>query len=164
VHVNQAEPQDGQQEESMTVKVQVSQVIDRPLAEVFQFYAHDHVRNHPRWDPDMELEQISPGPIGVGTVIRRRNSHSGTPVEGTMEVVEFEPNRAMAVIIHDGPVETHGWITSEAIGPNQTTVTIFAEFPGMDDSMDTTMLTTMIGRSTKNMKHIIESEANNRQE
>jgi hypothetical protein len=27
--------------------------------------------------------------------------------------------------------------------------------------MDTTLLTTMIGRSTKNMKHIIESEANN---
>jgi hypothetical protein len=162
VHVDQAEPQAGQQEESMTVKVQVSQVIDRPLAEVFQFYAHDHVRNHPRWDPEMELEQITPGPIGVGTVIRRRNSHSGTPVEGTMEVVEFEPDRAMAVIIHDGPVETHGWITSEATGPNQTTITIIAEFPGMDDSMDTTLLTTMIGRSTKNMKHIIESEANNR--
>jgi hypothetical protein len=26
-------------------------------------------------------------PIGVGTIIRRRNKRSGTPVEGTMEVV-----------------------------------------------------------------------------
>jgi len=41
------------------MKVEVSQVIDRPISTVFCFYAHDHVRNHPRWDPMMELEQIS---------------------------------------------------------------------------------------------------------
>ncbi len=35
-------------EGSMPVRIQVSQVIDRPLAEVFHFYAHDHARNHPR--------------------------------------------------------------------------------------------------------------------
>ncbi len=87
----------------MSVRVQVSEVIDRPVAEVFHFYAHDHVRNHPRWNLDLELDQVSEGPIGIGTLIRRRNRHSGTPVEGTMEVVEFEPNRAMGVIIHDGP-------------------------------------------------------------
>lgn len=44
------------------MKVEVSQVIDRPVETVFRFYAHDHVRNHPRWDPMMELEQISDGP------------------------------------------------------------------------------------------------------
>jgi hypothetical protein len=142
----------------MTLKVQVSELINRPVDEVFHFYAHDHVRNHPRWDQEMELEQISAGPIGVGTVIRRRNSHSGTPVEGTIEVVAFEPNRAMAVIIHDGPVETYGWITSEATTPDQTFVTIIAEFPGMDKSTDTTMLMSMIGRTVKNMKQLIESE------
>lgn len=58
----------------MSVKVQVSQVIDRPVDTVFQFIAHDHLRNHPRWDPDMELEQVTDGPIGVGTVIRRRHA------------------------------------------------------------------------------------------
>ena len=84
----------------MSVQLQVSQVIDRPVAKVFHFLADEHVRNHPRWDPDMELEQISEGPIGVGTMIRRRNSHSGTPVEGTMEVVEFEPNRVMGTLAY----------------------------------------------------------------
>ncbi len=142
----------------MALKVQVTELINRPVAEVFHFYAHDHVRNHPRWDPEMELEQISAGPIGVGTVIRRRNSHSGSPVEGTMVVVTFEPNRALGVIIHDGPVETLGWITSEAVAPDQTIVTIIAEFPGMDESTDATMLTSMIGRTAKNMKLLIESE------
>jgi hypothetical protein len=98
----------------MSLRVQVSAVIDRPVAEVFHFYAYEHVRNHPRWDPDMQLEQVSDGPIGVGTIIHRRNTHSGTPIEGTMQVVEFEPNRAFGVVIHDGASETRGWVTFQA--------------------------------------------------
>jgi len=66
----------------MSVKVQVSVVIDRSVAEVFRVFAREHVRNHPRWDPFMQLEQVTDGPIGVGTIIKRINSHSGSPVEG----------------------------------------------------------------------------------
>jgi hypothetical protein len=142
----------------MTVRLQVSQVIDRPAVDVFHFYAHEHVRNHPRWDPDIELEQSSDGPIGIGTIIRRRNSRSGTPVEGTMEVVEFEPNRAFGMVIHDGPVEMRGRTTFEAIGDDQTTITTFVEIPGMDDSMDTSFLISRMERSVANMKQLIESE------
>ena len=138
----------------MSAQLQVSQVIDRPLAKVFHFYAHEHVRNHPRWDPDIELEQISDGPIGVGTVIRRRNSRSGTPVEGTMEVVEFEPNRALGVIIHDGPVEMRGRTIFEAVGDDQTMITTVVVLPGMDESMDKSFLTGRLERSGRNMKHL----------
>lgn len=48
------------------MRLEVSEVVDRPVATVFRFYAYDHVRNHPRWDPDMELGKVSDGPIGVG--------------------------------------------------------------------------------------------------
>ena len=41
------------------MKITVSTVSDRRLAGVWRWYAIEHVRNHPRWDPDMELEQIS---------------------------------------------------------------------------------------------------------
>ena len=139
------------------MKIEVSEIIDRPVAEVFQWYAHDHVRNHPRWDPDMELEQMSPGSIGVGTVIRRRNTHFDTPVEGTMEVVEFEPNRAFGVIIRDGSTETHGRVTFADERPGQTTITIGADFVGMDDS-NKTLITTLMQRSAANIKQLIESE------
>ena len=142
----------------MTAQFQHSQVIDRPLAEVFHFYADEHVRNHPRWDPDIQLEQISAGPIGVGTIIRRRNSRSGTPVEGTMEVVEFEPNRAFGMIIHDGPAEMRGHTTFEAVSDNQTTITTIVELPGMDESMDKSFLISRLERSGQNMKQLIESE------
>src|SRR5215204_2166323 len=86
-----------------TVRIEVSQEIDRPVAAVFTFFADDHVRNHPRWDPDIELWRHSDEPIGLGTIIQRRNSRSGTiPVEGTMEVVEYEPNRAFRAVIREG--------------------------------------------------------------
>jgi len=142
----------------MSAHFQYSQVIDLPVADVFQFYAHDHVRNHPRWDPDIELEQISDGPIGVGTIIRRRNRRSGTPVEGTMEVVDYKLNQAIAMIIHDSRIETRGRTTFEALSDKQTTLTTFIELPSMDESMDKSILLSRLERSGRNMKLLIESE------
>ena len=141
----------------MSVQLQVSESIDRPVANVFHFFAEEHVRNHPRWDPFMQLEQVSDGPIGVGTIIKRINSRSGTPVEGTMEVVEFEPNRSIGMLTHDGPVEIRGRTTFEAIDDAQTTLTISVEIRGMDESMGG-MMTGAIQKSLQNIKQLIESE------
>ena len=141
----------------MSVKIAIPVTIDRPVAEVFQFYAREHVRNHPRWDPDMQLEQVSDGPIGVGTMIRRRNTHSGTPVEGTMEVVEFESDRAFGVVIQDGPAETRGRVTFKAEAPERTTLTIHAEFFDMDEAL-TDWIAGMVERSARNIKQLVESE------
>lgn len=143
------------------MRVEISQVIDRPVADVFHFFAHDHVRNHPRWDPDMHLEQASEGPMGVGTIIRRRHTHSGTsgtPVEGTMEVVEYEPDRAFGTVIRDGPVEMHGRVKFEAEGQDRTTMTMNLEILGMDEATDTSLLTSQMERSARNVKHLVESE------
>jgi hypothetical protein len=117
------------------------------------------VRNHPRWDPDIELWLDTDSPLAVGTLIHRRNSRSGTPVEGTMEVVEFEPNRAMATVIHDGPVEMFGRITFEPVGENRTKVTIFVDITGME--MDEKMrgfFNSRLERSGQTRKQLIESE------
>jgi len=142
----------------MAAHFEVSQVIDRPVDKVFRFFVVEHVRNHPRWDPDIQLEQLSDGPIGVGTVIRRRNSRSGTPVEGKMEVVEFEPNRAFGVMIHDGPVEMRSRVTFAADGDDRTIITTFLEIPSMDESMDKSFLISRLERSGRLRKQLIESE------
>ena len=142
----------------MSVSLEVTTVIDRPVAEVFHFCAYDHIRNHPRWDENIELEQVSDGPMGVGTMIRRRNSRNGRPVEGTMEVVAFEPNREFRVVIHDGPVKMLGWITFETVSENQTTITRGAEIPGMDESMDTSFMMSEMERVGNIIKQLIESE------
>jgi hypothetical protein len=142
----------------MAVTIQVSQVIDRPISDVFHFYADEHVRNHPRWDPDIHLENPAGEPLGVGAVLRRKNSRSGTPVEGTMEVVEFERDRAFGMLIHDGPAEMRGRTTFEFLSPAQTRVTVTAELPGMDPSTDTTFFQSRMQRSVDNMKRLVESE------
>jgi hypothetical protein len=108
----------------------------------------------------MKLEQVTDGPMGVGTIIRRRSTRSGTPVEGTMEVVEFEPNRTFGMVIQDGPVKMIGRATYEVESDDRTTLTIYVELPGMDESMDTSMLTSGIQESLRNTKHLIESEVN----
>ena len=133
----------------MALQLVSSQVIDRPVSKVFHFFAVEHVRNHPRWDPDIELWLDFAAPIGVGTVIRRRNRRSGKPVEGSMEVVEFEPDRVIAMLIHDGPAESRGRTTFEAISESQTRLTTVLDIPGMDASTDTTFLNSRLERSAQ---------------
>jgi uncharacterized protein YndB with AHSA1/START domain len=140
------------------VKSEASIEIDKPIADVWRWYAEDHVRNHPRWNPDLELEQISDGPMGVGTKIRRRNTMGETPIEGEMEVTEFDPPRAMGVSISDGEIESLGLGTLEERGPGRTLLTIAADISGPDDPESAQFVKTMMGRSLANMKAMMEAE------
>jgi uncharacterized protein YndB with AHSA1/START domain len=139
------------------VKITVSTLIDRPVAGVWRWYAVEHVRNHPRWNPAMELEQISDGPIGLGTRIRRRNHHYGEPIEGEMEIVEWEPGRAMGVQIHDANADARGRATFEAVGPSRTRLTVEADFPTLDVSK-VDQLRPLIERTAGNVRRLVESE------
>jgi hypothetical protein len=136
------------------VQLEVHEVIDRSPSDVFRFVATEHVRNHPRWDPVMQLEQVTDGPIGVGTVIRRRHTHYGDPVEGTMEVVEFEPDRAFGMVIHDGPVEIRSRLSFDPEGQESTRLTGIVDIPSATSPIDPAP----IEASFREMKRLIESE------
>jgi hypothetical protein len=140
------------------MELEVSTMIQRPVARVWDFCAVQHVQNHPRWDPDIELEDTSEGPIGVGSVIRRRSTRFDPPTEGTMEVTEFEPERAMRTTTHDGTMTIHGWLLVAANGRNETQLTLGAEFPEIDDSM-ADRIRPLMERSAANIKALIEREA-----
>ena len=137
--------------------ITVSTLIDRPVSAVWHWYAVEHVRNHPRWDPDMELEQLSEGPIGLGTRIRRRNRHFGEPIEGEMEIVEWEPERVMGARVHDSNADTIGRATFESLGPGTTRLTIEADFPNLDASK-IEHLQPLIERTAANVRRLVESE------
>lgn len=141
----------------MTFRIEVSTTVDRPVSDVFDFYAVHHVQNHPRWDPDISLEQISEGPIDVGTVIRRENTRSGSLVEGTMEVVEFEPNSAFGLLIREGSTLIRGRADFQEIDEGSCSITIEAEFEGVDDSLRD-FIAPLMQRSADNIKALIESE------
>ncbi len=138
------------------MKLEAAQIVDRRVRDVFRWYADDHVRNHPRWDPDIELESTSDERMRVGTVIRRRNARSGTPVEGTMEVVEYERDRSFGVIIRDGPMEIRGRATFEELSDGRTRLTIVADMP-IDESMGD-HITGLMQRSLENLEGLVEAE------
>ena len=141
------------------MEIQVSKEIHRPVADVWRFYAVEHVRNHPRWDPDMHLEQLSEGPIGVGTRIRRVNTRWGQSVEGEMEIVGFEPERAMSALIHDSNMDIQGTATFEPRGAEGTLLTMSIDVPGLDDPKKVEFMRSMMQRSVDNMKALMEGEA-----
>lgn len=139
------------------MRVEASTTIDRPVAAVWEFYAVNHVANHPRWDETIELEAITDGPMGVGTVVRRRVTRFGTVTEGTMEVIEFEPERLMRVRTQDGPMTIDGFASFQAVGEEQCEITIGGEIPGIDEAM-AEQIRAMMGGSVSSIKALIESE------
>jgi hypothetical protein len=142
----------------MSVKAQASGVIDHPVHMVFQFHAVEHVQNHPRWDPDIQLDDLADGPMGVGKMIKRINSRSGKPVEGRMEVTEFEHDQAVTMIIYDGPVKMIARATYEAANEDRTLLTFNIEFPDLDE-MDTNMLVSGMRQSIQNINQLLMSES-----
>lgn len=141
----------------MPVKAQASGIVDYPVSKVFQFHAVEHVQNHPRWDPNIQLDHLTDGPMAVGKKIKRINSRSGQPVEGSMEVTEFELNRVITMLIHDGPVKLIARATYEAEGEEKTLLTMNIEFPDLDQ-MDTEMLVTAMQGSIRNINQLLLSE------
>lgn len=134
--------------------IEASGVIDRSAEVVFDFVAVHHLENHPRWDHQIHLEAVTPGPIGVGTVIRRRHTRAGTPTEGSMVCTEFDPPRAMAFRIDDGPVVMFGRQTITPDGPDRCILTISADIPGLPTPGDPMP----IDRSVARIRELIEAE------
>jgi hypothetical protein len=138
--------------------ISVSETIDRPPSVVFDFVAVHHLANHPRWDPMMELRQLTDGLIGVGARFHRRHTRVGTPVEGTMEVVEFVRDASFGVVIHDqtprGPLEVRSRTTFEPLDGARTLLTIHLDIPGAEATMNLSMIEGSLGR----IKALIEAE------
>ena len=75
-----------------------------------------------------------------------------------MEVVEFEPNRAFAMVIHDGPAVMHGRTTFEAVNANQTRIATIIDIPWMDENTDKTFMNSRLEHVAQIRKQLMESE------
>lgn len=106
----------------------------------------------------MELTQLTEGPVGVGTRIQRRHTRLDTPIEGIMEVVEFDPGKAMKAVIVDqtpnGPLEVHGRVTFEPVDGDKTKLALELDMPHYHGSMDRGM----IEGSYRRIKELVETE------
>ena len=131
------------------------EVINRPISEVFAFYADDHLENHPRWDPEMQLSLATDGDVGIGTVFNRRHTHFGDPVEGSMTVIEFKRDEVFGLAIDDGNGEFYARLGFEAVDESSTKVSALVDVPHMPESADSSRLTTIAERWLRNTEQLI---------
>jgi hypothetical protein len=77
------------------INVEVSTVINRPLAEVFAFVAN--LENHPKWETDFqEVKQLTSTPGGVGTIYQCLLKMPGKSVTSKFEITEYAANKKIA--------------------------------------------------------------------
>lgn len=107
-------------------KVEVSVVVKRPVEEVFSFVVNP--ANFSKWESGIiQSNQISDGPIGVGTTMREVGPFLGREIETTLEFTEYEPNRRFSMKSISGPIPMQGTYTFESV-EGGTKVTLTGEF------------------------------------
>ena len=75
-----------------------------------------------------------------------------------MEVVEFERDRSIGMLIHDGPAEIRGLATFEPVTQGRTRITVTIDLPGKDPKVDTTRMAGSLQRTLDTLKQLVESE------
>jgi hypothetical protein len=130
--------------------------IARPVSEVFRFYADEHVRNHPRWDPDVKLEATSSDPLGVGSVIKRHITRLGTEVDGQMTIIAFERDALFAVDIQDGPNRMVGRSRFVDLSAQGTRIVVEVDAPTIADASMRDAVQGLMLRSLRNIRRMLE--------
>ena len=96
------------------VRIEGEIVINRPVEEVFDFVADE--RNEPRYNPRMRrAEQISNGPIGVGSRFRAETVTMGRTVEMVIEFTGCERPRRLASSTRMSSMVLHGVLTFDPV-------------------------------------------------
>jgi uncharacterized protein YndB with AHSA1/START domain len=114
----------------MTIREELSVVINRPIEEVFAFATEPE--NEPLWQStSLETEQTSEGSVGVGTTFRNTSKFLGRRIDSTYEVTENEPPRRQCLRITSGPIPGSGcYLFEPAEGGTRFTQTFEAEIGG----------------------------------
>ena len=74
------------------ISVEVSTVINRPVADVFAFVAN--FENHPKWETDFqEVKQLTSTPDGVGTTYKCLLKFPGQAATSKFEITEYAVNQ-----------------------------------------------------------------------
>jgi uncharacterized protein YndB with AHSA1/START domain len=96
------------------VRIEGEIVINRPVEDVFDFVADE--RNEPRYNPQMRMaEQISDGPIGIGTRFRAELVNMGRTVEMVIEFTGFDRPRRLASTTRMSSMDIHYTLTFEPV-------------------------------------------------
>lgn len=137
------------------MRIESTEMVSRPVSKVFAFYADDHLQNHPRWDPEMQLSLATDGEVGIGTVFNRSHTHFGDPVQGTMTVIDFERDQLFGLAIDDGFGEFYARLGFEPVDSSTTKITATIDLPHVPDSADDTQLLDIVDRWLRDIEHLM---------
>lgn len=144
------------------MKIEYSVVIERSVEDVFTYMTKPE--NTPKWQSGMlESEQVSEGPMGVGTVFTEVRQMMGRKMAQTMEVTEYEPNRKWSFRSIEAAVPHEAHLTFEAIEGNTKVSLISLGKP----SGFLRLVQPLIGRALRkefvadfeNLKRLLETQA-----
>jgi len=97
------------------IKIQHSMTIRRPVADVFAFLSD--VANEPKWQEGVVSASVtSPGPLGVGSEAAETRKFLGRDMISKYKITAYEPNKALAFKVTEGPVPFEVSETFEADG------------------------------------------------
>jgi hypothetical protein len=68
-------------------------VVECSTAEVFKFIGDNFFQNYPKWSPEVvELKQITPGPVKIGTIAQQVRIDAGHRYENNFKITIYEQN------------------------------------------------------------------------
>jgi uncharacterized protein YndB with AHSA1/START domain len=143
-------------------RIEASIVIDRPVEEVFEFATDPE--KQPLWQTGVsEAEQISEGPMGVGTTLRGVGHFLGRRIESISEITHYEHNRRIDVKMTSGPMKFEETDTFEPVGDGTRVTFALEGDPGGFFKLAEPVVIRMAQReyekSLANLKDILEAEA-----
>jgi uncharacterized protein YndB with AHSA1/START domain len=106
------------------IQVEASEVIQRPVAEVFAYLAD--FENNPRWEANfLDVKRLSPGPTAEGSAFECILKFPGQRVTSRFEITEFVPDQRIAFRgDKPGSATPVGSIETEPVDANSTRVTL----------------------------------------
>ena len=85
-------------------------VINRPPEEVFDVVAD--TGKEPEYNPRMQhAEQLTNGPIGVGTRFHAEVDNMGRPVDMVVEITDYQRPSSLSSTAHMAAMDLHGTLT-----------------------------------------------------
>jgi hypothetical protein len=108
-----------------------SAVIERPIDAVFAFLGAG--TNDPKFSPRVQqIEQTTPGPVGVGTVFESKVKDAGMTTSRRFELTSFEPPTKIRWTERSKNMVTvpDGGYDLEAVSDTQTKVTVHNQLEG----------------------------------
>ena len=108
--------------------------IARSPEEVFAFMTDPD--RLPAWQDAEAVEQLTPGPVGVGTRFRETHKAMGRRRVELTEVVAFEPGRLFHIRVLDGPPVDGRWTFEPTAAGTRLTFTPVAHLSGRKASLN----------------------------